>query len=156
MIASLMRTLGLSDLQSALTDLRLKVAWFVAYGFVTAVGVAFLALAAYQGLARVMASELAALALGLALLVSAGVLHRFSKRRRCETRAWAAPALGSAPSEIASVESALLRSDALDPTAEVGRAVAGLLRQSQLGASDLAKASLVAGLVFGSRSFRSR
>jgi hypothetical protein len=136
MIASLLRTLGMNELQGGLTNLRLRTTWFVASAVVGSAGVAFLALAAYQGLARVMPTELAAVVLGLALLVLAAVLYR------C-----ALP--GPQGSELP-------RPAAPEPTAELGQAVASLLRQTELGSSDLATASLVAGLVFGSRGFGSR
>jgi HAMP domain-containing protein len=162
MIASLMRTLGMPDIQGELSDLRLRVAWFVAYAVVATAGVAFLTFAAYQGLARAMPPELAAVVLGLALLAVAGVLQRFAQRRSPGrspgrshgTDARTAPAAESTHRN--GLDSAGFDSAGLDPAAELGRAAASLLRQTELGKSDLATASLVAGLVFGSRGFGSR
>ncbi len=149
MIASLMRTLGMPDIRGELSDLRVRVAWFVACAVVGAAGVAFLSLAAYQGLARVMPTELAAAVLGLALLALAGVLHGLAQRRSDASSARTAPA-----PELPHRNG--LDPTALDPAAELGRAASSLLRQTELGSSDLATASLVAGLVFGSRGFGSR
>lgn len=91
-----------------------------------------LVFAAYGGLARVLAPELAAASLAAALALLAWLAHA---RTRDRARAQSPPPEPPPP----------------DPAQELGAAVTALLRRAQTGTSDLATASLVAGFVVGSR-----
>ena len=91
-----------------------------------------LVFAAYGGLARVLAPELAAASLAAALALLAWFAHA---RTRDRARAQSPPPEPPPP----------------DPAQELGAAVTALLRRAEIGTSDLATASLVAGFVIGSR-----
>lgn len=124
---------GRAALAARLHELRLRAAALLAAFAAGAVGLAFLGLAAYRGLARVMAPDLAAATLGAVSLALALLALAWSRRRARPARVEASRAAGD------------------DPAAAVGASLASLLRRAEAGRSDLATAGLVAGFVLGAR-----
>jgi hypothetical protein len=138
-IVTSVRRLGRFDPRARLRELGRRGQSLVLAGALGSVGAGFLALAAYRGLARVMAPELGAALIGIVLLAGAALAYARARAR----------APHHAPADPPPAPS-------VEPSAEQAAALATLLRQAGLGDADLSVASLVAGFALGSRRRRPR